>query len=143
MKKCFFYSQFIFLFLTGYLLIGTLGACGKSNEPPKKSEPKPLSSSEVMSNPSYEVTSKPALATVTTATKGYLDLRTAIIEVARQAIPAVVHIEVTERQEIPNPFFPFTDDPFFKFFFPNVPRNYQREIKGIGTGILLDSRGNI
>jgi len=140
MKKWVFCSQFIMLFLTIYLLIGILGACGKSSEPTKKSESNSLSPSEPIEKPASLPNS--ALATVA-ASKGYLDLRTAIIEVARQAIPAVVHIEVTERQEIPNPFFPFADDPFFKFFFPDVPRNYQREIKGIGTGILLDSQGHI
>ena len=46
-------------------------------------------------------------------------LVTAIETVARQAVPAVVHIEVTERQTIPNPLLPFEKEPFFKYFFGN------------------------
>ena len=74
-----------------------------------------------------------------------VDLSTAIIRVAQETIPAVVHIEVTERQEAANPFFPFQNDPFFRRFFnsPEVPRNFKREVKGIGTGIILDTRGHI
>ena len=35
------------------------------------------------------------------------DLSTAIVQVAKQNIPAVVHIDVMERREVANPFFPF------------------------------------
>jgi serine protease Do len=74
-----------------------------------------------------------------------VDLSTAIIRVAKETIPAVVHIEVTERQEVANPFFPFQGDPFFRRFFntPEAPRSFKREVKGIGTGMILDSQGHI
>jgi len=36
-----------------------------------------------------------------------VDLATAIETVAKKTIPAVVHIEVTERQEVANPLLPF------------------------------------
>ncbi len=36
----------------------------------------------------------------------------AIEQVAKQNIPAVVYIEVTERQEVANPLYPFENDPF-------------------------------
>ncbi len=74
------------------------------------------------------------------------NLATAIEAVARQAIPAVVHIEVTERQEIPNPFLPFESDPFFKYFFGNpqeMPKKFQRELLGLGSGIIIDDSGHI
>src|SRR5512136_814030 len=45
------------------------------------------------------------------------DFSMAIIQVAKQNIPAVVHIEVTERQEVVNPYLPFENDPFFRHFF--------------------------
>ncbi len=48
---------------------------------------------------------------------GAVDLSRAIIRVAKQNIPAVVHIEVTERQEVVNPFLPFQNDPLFRRFF--------------------------
>jgi S1-C subfamily serine protease len=74
-----------------------------------------------------------------------VDLSTTIIRVAKETIPAVVHIEVTERQEVANRFFPFENDPFFRRFFnfPEAPRNFKREVKGIGTGMILDSQGDI
>ncbi len=73
------------------------------------------------------------------------DLVTAIETVAKQAIPAVVHVEVTERQEIPNPLLPFENEPFFKYFFGNrqMPKKFQREISGLGSGIIIDDSGHI
>jgi serine protease Do len=73
------------------------------------------------------------------------DLTTAIIQVAKQNIPAVVHIEVTESQEVQNPFAPFGNDPFFRRFFgnPNMPRKFKRELKGLGTGMIIDPQGHI
>ncbi|MEJ2024688.1 MAG: trypsin-like peptidase domain-containing protein, partial [Deltaproteobacteria bacterium] len=77
--------------------------------------------------------------------KGSTDLTTAIRHIAKQNIPAVAHIEVTQRQEIENPFLPFDNSPFFRFFFdvPGMPRKYQRELKGLGTGMLMDAKGYI
>ena len=74
-----------------------------------------------------------------------VDLGTAIIQVAKQNIPAVVHIEVTERQEVVNPFLPFENDPFFRHFFgsPKMPRKFKRELKGLGSGMIIDSQGHI
>ena len=73
------------------------------------------------------------------------DLTTAIVQVAKQNIPAVAHIEVTESQEVENPFAPFGNDPFFRRFFgnPNIPRKFKRELKGLGTGMIIDPQGNI
>ncbi|MGA2734588.1 MAG: Do family serine endopeptidase [Syntrophobacteraceae bacterium] len=73
------------------------------------------------------------------------NLVTAIEAVAKQAVPAVVHIEVTERQEIANPLLPFENEPFFKYFFgnPKMPKKFKREISGLGTGIIIDDSGHI
>ena len=73
------------------------------------------------------------------------NLRTAIARVARQNIPAVVHIDVTQRREISNPMLPYNNDPFFRFFFngPSVPRKFKQELKGLGTGMLIDNQGHI
>lgn len=73
------------------------------------------------------------------------NLVTAIQTVAKQTIPAVVHIEVTERQEITNPLLPFENDPFFRQFFGNrnMPKKYQREVQGLGTGMIIDNEGHI
>ncbi len=72
-----------------------------------------------------------------------VNLVTAIEAVAKQAIPAVVHIEVTERQEIANPLLPFENEPFFKYFFgnPEMPKKFKREISGLGSGIIIDVFG--
>jgi serine protease Do len=78
--------------------------------------------------------------------KGSVDLTTAIMQVAKQTIPAVVHIEVTERQTVSNPFTPFDQEPFFQHFFDlprHMPKKFNREVKGLGTGMLMDAQGHI
>jgi serine protease Do len=74
-----------------------------------------------------------------------IDLRTAIVQVAKETIPAVVHIEVTQSQEVTNPLLPFSTDPFFRRFFntPQMPKKFKRETKGLGTGMIIDGRGHI
>ncbi|HUS88432.1 MAG TPA: trypsin-like peptidase domain-containing protein, partial [Desulfosporosinus sp.] len=74
-----------------------------------------------------------------------VNLSTAVAQVAKQNIPAVVHIEVTERQEVSNPLLPFENDPFFRYFFsvPKLPPKFKRELKGLGTGMIMDSQGHI
>lgn len=74
-----------------------------------------------------------------------MDLSTAIIKVARDTIPAVVHIEVTEKKVEENPLLPFENDPFFRHFFnvPQMPRKFKKELKGLGTGMILDDKGHI
>ncbi len=78
--------------------------------------------------------------------KGALDLSTAIVEVAKKTIPAVAHIEVTERQEVANPLVPFENDPLFRRFFgipKDMPKKFKRELKGLGTGMIMDAKGHI
>ncbi|MGD0625753.1 MAG: Do family serine endopeptidase [Thermodesulfobacteriota bacterium] len=74
-----------------------------------------------------------------------VELSTAIVQVARQTIPAVVHIEVTERREVVNPLSSFENDPFFHYFFnvPRMPKKFKRELKGLGTGMIIDPQGHI
>lgn len=73
------------------------------------------------------------------------DFRNVIVNVARKNIPAVVHIEVTQTQEIASPFSPFESDPFFRRFFniPQGPRKFRRELRGIGTGMIMTGDGYI
>ena len=74
-----------------------------------------------------------------------VDLTTAIADVAQKASPAVVHIEVTQRVQVPAPVFPFEGDPFFRYFFgvPQRPRFDRRELRGIGSGMIIDAEGHI
>jgi serine protease Do len=74
-----------------------------------------------------------------------IDLATAIIQVAKQNLPAVVYIEVTESQEVANPFLPFENDPFFRRFFgaPKMPKRFKQEMKGLGSGMIIDPQGHI
>src|SRR5512136_2082647 len=74
-----------------------------------------------------------------------VDLASAIVQVAKQNIPAVVHIDVMERQEVSSPSFPFETDPLFRYFFgeSRTPRKYQRELRGLGTGMIIDANGHI
>ncbi|HEX7503832.1 MAG TPA: Do family serine endopeptidase [Syntrophales bacterium] len=73
------------------------------------------------------------------------DLSTAIIRVAKENIPAVVHIEVTRSQEAGRPATPFEGDPFFRFFQEpqRAPRKFKREVQGLGTGMIIDAQGFI
>jgi serine protease Do len=74
-----------------------------------------------------------------------VDLTTAIIQIAKKSIPSVVAIEVTERQVVTNPFGGLEQDPFFRRFFnvPKMPRKFKQEVKGLGSGIIIDSQGHI
>jgi len=92
-----------------------------------------------------EVSPQAAPAQEAEKTKGPVDLITAIVQVAQQAIPAVVHIEVTQRQTVTSPLLPFENDPFFRRFFgvPETPRKFKRELKGLGTGMIMDSKYHI
>ena len=58
-----------------------------------------------------------------------MNLVTAIEDVAKRAIPSVVHIEVTEKQTVTNPLLPFQNDPFFQYFFGN-PKDAEKIRKG-------------
>jgi len=71
--------------------------------------------------------------------------RTSIARVAKQNIPAVVHIEVTQSQVVENPISPLENDPFFRHFFdiPQVPKKFKRELRGIGTGMIINEKGYI
>jgi Do/DeqQ family serine protease len=74
------------------------------------------------------------------------NLVTAIMEVAKSNIPAVVHIEVTERREVPNPFLPYENDPVFRHFFglpKKMPKKFKQERIGVGTGMIIDRQGHI
>ncbi len=74
-----------------------------------------------------------------------VDLTTAIADTAQKSMPAVVHIEVTQRVQTPSPVFPFESDPFFRYFFggPQRQRYERRELRGIGTGMIIDGEGYI
>ena len=76
---------------------------------------------------------------------GSVDLSTATVQVAKQNLPSVVYIEVTESREVENPFFSFENNPFFRRFFgiPKIPRKFKQEIKGLGSGMIIDREGHI
>jgi serine protease Do len=87
------------------------------------------------------VLAKPPVA----ANQSAADVTTAISRIAKETIPAVVHVEVTQSQEVANPLLPFENDPFFHYFFkgPRLPRKFKREMMGLGTGMVIDSEGRI
>jgi len=117
-----------------FLAIGLFTACSRKDE--QAAKPKKIESA---------VSSQPAVAPVTTQPQTQTDWNTAIERVAKKAIPTVVHIEVTEYQEVVNPIFPFENNPFFQQFFgiPRGPRKFKRELKGLGSGIIMDAQGHI
>ena len=118
----------VLMFLSAYFLTscarqGEQG--GKSTDEPASPQPVPA---QILENP-----------------KSPVDFSTAIERVTEEAIPAVVHIEVTERQEMVNPVLPFENDPFFRYFFgiPQTPQKFKGELKGLGTGMIMDTEGHI
>jgi Do/DeqQ family serine protease len=112
---------------------GVITACAQQPAPDNKSSAAAESSHAVVSR-------------VDTSQRLSTDLSSAIEQVANKAIPAVVHIEVTEHQEMPNPYYAYRDNPFFRRFFglpKNMPKKLQREMVGIGTGVIIDAEGHI
>jgi serine protease Do len=84
-------------------------------------------------DPNQDASSKPIFAN---------DLRVIITQIAKATIPSVVHIEVTQQQVVP--YSPLTEpqqSPFFEQ--PQAPKKFKRELKGLGTGIIIDEIGNI
>ena len=125
------YPYYLFAVILFFAI--SLNACTKQSAP--------TTSSATPSSGEAKVTQAPP-------SKSFMserDFRNAIINVAKQNIPAVVHIEVTQRQEIVNPFSTFESDPFFRRFFdlPQDPRKFKRELKGIGTGMIINEDGYI
>jgi Do/DeqQ family serine protease len=89
---------------------------------------------------------KQEVGTSKEANNSGIDLTTAIIQVAKAKIPTVVHITVTERQEVANPLLPFESNPFFRRYFnlpKKMPKKFERELIGVGSGIIIDSQGHI
>jgi serine protease Do len=78
-------------------------------------------------------------------TAGPVDLTTAISQVAHQNLPAVVYIEVTESQEVQNPYWQYEQDPSFRRFFglPRMPRKFKQQVHGLGSGMIIDAQGHI
>ena len=124
-----FMLEIVFLFFT----VGLFPSCNQQNEQPK-----------TLASASVQASESPLIESVEEK-EAAVNLSDAIERVAENTIPAVVHIEVTEYQEITNLMLPFEDDPFFRYFFgfPKEPRKFKRELKGLGTGMIMDSQGNI
>jgi serine protease Do len=74
-----------------------------------------------------------------------LELSKAIRQVVEKNMPAVVNIEATQQQTVTNPFSPFENDPLLQHFFnpPPITKEFGRELKGLGTGFLIDSKGHV
>jgi serine protease Do len=104
-----------------------------------------LTECQARPTPGREAVAQAAVSEQRSGGQSAVDLKTAIQVVAKETIPAVVHIEVTQRQEVTNPLVPFENDPFFRYFFnvPRMPRKFKRELKGLGTGMIMDAKGHI
>ena len=71
------------------------------------------------------------------------DLRIIFTQIANATIPAVVHIEVTQQQVVSTA--PFVQIPGTPFFFdqPQGSKKFKRELKGLGTGVIINDKGDI
>ena len=80
------------------------------------------------------------------STAQQVNLITAISNVAQSTLPAVVLIQVTERQEVPNPLLPYEKNPFYRRFYhlpKNMPKKFEKKIMGLGSGMIVSSDGLI
>ena len=122
MKIAQFFFAFLFFFcvsgISGQGFMAPANAAGSS-----KSE---------VASPPIQLVKSPA------GTLADENLLTAIQKVARDSIPAVVQIVVTERKEIANPFLPFEGNPFWQNFFnlpKKMPKKFKEELQGLGSGM--------
>ena len=92
-----------------------------------------------------ETSTAKAAPAPTAVSPSAMNWRNAIAEVAQETIPAVVHINISQSREVANPLLPFNNDPFFHFFFNGrkMPRKFKEELKGLGTGMIIDGQGHI
>ncbi|MDA8139653.1 MAG: DegQ family serine endoprotease [Desulfobacteraceae bacterium] len=122
----------VVLFMVGVFLTFGFSGCSQSNAGEK-------------STPAIAVAAAPEKA-ASPVSVNQADFRTVIAEVAQKNIPALAHIEVTQQQEVNTRFQPFENDPFFHFFFnmpQNMPHKFKRELKGLGSGMIMDAQGYI
>ena len=72
-----------------------------------------------------------------------VDLKIVFTQIAKATIPAVVHIEVTQQQVLSSS--PFLQGPGSPFLFdqPQTQRKFKRELKALGTGVIIDDKGDI
>ena len=69
--------------------------------------------------------------------------QTAITRAVETVSPAVVTINVTEVRRVQSPFSSFERDPFFRFFFDQLPRSRVRRVEAIGSGFVISADGYI
>ncbi|NLL36400.1 MAG: DegQ family serine endoprotease [Fretibacterium sp.] len=67
-----------------------------------------------------------------------------VVSIVKSASPAVVNIDVETKVKQRSPF-PFGDDPFFREFFGDIFRDYNRTVpmKGRGSGFIVSKDGQI
>jgi len=130
-------AQFLKMLTAGLLLFFASAWIFAACNQPAESSMKPSAASDLSQTGFRPLNQGQQLST---------DLDTAIERVADKAIPAVVHIVVKEHQELANPFYAYKDNPFFRRFFglpKDMPKKLQRELVGIGTGVIIDAEGYI
>ena len=70
------------------------------------------------------------------------DPRIIFTQIANATIPAVVHIEVTQQQVVSAFPLQIPGTPFF-FDQPQGSKKFKRELKGLGTGVIINDKGDI
>jgi serine protease Do len=73
---------------------------------------------------------------------GYSDFRTVISQVAKMNIPAIVHIEVVNGEEVLLPRVPFESDPLLQYSYTLIKPSGEG-IHSAGTGVIIDQERNI
>ncbi|MCX7882637.1 MAG: Do family serine endopeptidase [Brevinematales bacterium] len=70
-----------------------------------------------------------------------LVLQDVLRNIAKSVMPAVVSITVEGEEVIPNPYAEFFNDPFFRRFFGEQPREFRRKLQGAGSGFIVSKDG--
>ncbi len=110
----------MFVFLLGALVSPFAGGCREGNRLVFADEKNPLESSEAVGNA--------------------LSIQEALREIYKEVSPAVVRIET--EQTVKLPVHPFFNDPAFRDFFGEMPKQ-ERKRTGLGSGFIINKSGFI
>lgn len=133
-------TKTIFIFILGFIaaaILLTIWPDGKASDGRKPSESlphayaayqgssQPIGSSNAVDSPLEDVSNS---------------RKNAITRAVEEVSPAVVGINVTQVQRYVRRS-PFSDDPFFRQFFPDMP--FEKRVKSLGSGFLITKDGYV
>ncbi|MEJ2656176.1 MAG: Do family serine endopeptidase [Desulfobacterales bacterium] len=138
--------RYLFFFIIVVLALGVTQCGSQSSSSAAAQNSSAAATAPATANPSAVENTSMKTAAAQSVNPSGETLITAVAKVAKESLPAVVHIDVTESQEVKNPLLPFENDPFFHYFFNvprHMPRKFKRELMGLGSGMIMNDKGYI